>query len=337
MSASTLLSGPSPLLASLTPKPLAYKVFPPWTTATAMPGMPVPFIRSSTSPSSLAIASSMRPAGMSRPDTSLGGASDNARRRAGYRLPDAHAVNGQQHRDDAAVAARLVMAERRRQAAPLSQAERGNQSDSRHHASNPPGVAGSIRCPGTGTATGRWSVGGREQPLDGLGPRVRRQPERAPVDRHQQTRPRVGDVQVRADRFLGVHVDVRPRRVVGADRHQRQVERPVVGADLREALGVAGVAAEVRAVRRADERPRRPQRGVAGAGSGRRSAAPACRSAVSSPTWRSGSSRVRRCGRSGCPTRAGARRHRAARRTGRAGCAPARGRCRCRGGRSGRG
>ena len=52
-------------------------------------------------------------------------------------------------------------------------------------------------------------------------------------------------------------------RVVGTDRHQRHVERSVVGADLGEALGVAGVAAEVRPVRRPDDRPRRPQRGVA--------------------------------------------------------------------------
>ena len=37
----------------------------------------------------------------------------------------------------------------------------------------------------------------------------------------------------------------------------------MVGADLRKASGVAGVAAEVRPVRRADDRPRRPQRRVA--------------------------------------------------------------------------
>ena len=55
VSGSTLVRGiVSRCVASLTPKPLAYTVFPPCTTATAMPGMPDFFIRSSTSPSSLA-------------------------------------------------------------------------------------------------------------------------------------------------------------------------------------------------------------------------------------------------------------------------------------------
>ena len=121
----------------------------------------------------------------------------------------------------------------------------------RHHGLNSAGAVGSIRWPGVGTAT--WTCAAlsrRQHPLDRLGPRMRRQPEGAPVDRHQQSRARVGDIQVRPDRLLGVHVNVRPGRVVGADGHQRHVERSVVGADLREALGVAGVAAEIRAMRR---------------------------------------------------------------------------------------
>src|ERR1700679_1497387 len=101
---------------------------------------------------------------------------------------------------------------------------------------------------------------GGQQPLDRFAPRVRRQPEGAPVDRHQKS---AVDVHVRLNGVLGIHVNVGPHLVVGTDRHQRHVERSVVGTDLREALGVAGVAAEVRSMRRPDDRPRRPQRRVA--------------------------------------------------------------------------
>ncbi|COW41395.1 Uncharacterised protein [Mycobacterium tuberculosis] len=89
------------------------------------------------------------------------------------------------------------------------------------------------------------------------------QPEGAPVHRHQHSRARIGDVQVRPDRLLGVHVDVRPRRVVGPDGQQGQVERSVVRADLGEALGVSGITAEVGAMVRPNKRPRGPQCGVA--------------------------------------------------------------------------
>ena len=81
------------------------------------------------------------------------------------------------------------------------------------------------------------------------------------MDRHQQAG--IGDVAVGAHRLLRVHVDIGPGGVVGADRHQGEVEGPVVGADPGEAVGVSGVAAEVRAVPRPEDRPRGPQRGVA--------------------------------------------------------------------------
>ena len=62
--------------ASLTPKPLAYTVFPPCTTATAMPGMPDLLIRSSAMPSSLATALSTAFSGKGIAGTSGGGTSD---------------------------------------------------------------------------------------------------------------------------------------------------------------------------------------------------------------------------------------------------------------------
>src|SRR5271168_1635300 len=94
--------------------------------------------------------------------------------------------------------------------------------------------------------------GGGQQPLDRFGPWMRRQPERAPVDRNQK--PAV-DVQVPLDRLLGIHVNIRPRLAVRTDRHQRHVEGSVVGADVGKTLGVAGVSAEVRPVCRTDDRP----------------------------------------------------------------------------------
>ena len=66
----------SPLRTSLTPKPLAYTVFPPCTTATAIPGMPDFFIRSSTIPSSLATALSTALSGSGIAGTNGGGTSD---------------------------------------------------------------------------------------------------------------------------------------------------------------------------------------------------------------------------------------------------------------------
>ena len=60
---------------------------------------------------------------------------------------------------------------------------------------------------------------------------------------------------MRLDRLLGIHVDVPRQGVVGPDGQQGQVERSVLGADFREALGVAGVATEIRAMRGTDDGP----------------------------------------------------------------------------------
>src|SRR5215207_6669024 len=74
------VSGPifSPLRTSLTPKPLAYTLFPPCTTAMASPGMPDFFIRSSVIPSSLATAFSTAFSGRGIAGTNGGGTSDCA-------------------------------------------------------------------------------------------------------------------------------------------------------------------------------------------------------------------------------------------------------------------
>src|SRR5262249_51799005 len=68
----------SPVPTSLTPKPLAYTVFPPCTTATAKPGMPARFMRSSAMPSSLATAPSTAFSGRGIAGTSGGGTPDRA-------------------------------------------------------------------------------------------------------------------------------------------------------------------------------------------------------------------------------------------------------------------
>jgi hypothetical protein len=71
------------------------------------------------------------------------------------------------------------------------------------------------------------------------------------------------EVAVRAHRFLRCHVHVGPEIGVGPDRQQRQVERAQRRTRAGKRGRVAGVPAEIRAVRGARERPRRPLRGVA--------------------------------------------------------------------------
>ncbi len=68
------------------------------------------------------------------------------------------------------------------------------------------------------------------------------------------------DVAMGGHRLLGLHVDVRPERVVGADRHQGEVEGPEVGPDGGEPLRGAGVAREVGGVPWAVHGPARPER-----------------------------------------------------------------------------
>jgi hypothetical protein len=77
----------SPDRTSLTPNPLAYTVFPPYTTATAIPGMPDFFINSSTMSSSLETALSTALAGRSIAGTSGGGTSDRDDWAAGGACP----------------------------------------------------------------------------------------------------------------------------------------------------------------------------------------------------------------------------------------------------------
>ena len=95
---------------------------------------------------------------------------------------------------------------------------------------------------------------------------MRGQPERGPVDRNEYPASRAVPVEVEMgpDSFLGVHMNVGPRFVVGADRQQGEIERPVLRSDLGEATGVSGVATEVRATGRPEDGPGGPQGVVAG-------------------------------------------------------------------------
>src|SRR5829696_4707965 len=86
----------SPLRTSLTPKPLAYTVFPPCTTATAIPGIPDFFNNSSAIPSSFATAFSTAFSGRGIAGTNGGGTSESvgaADGRAGSADSDEHAAN----------------------------------------------------------------------------------------------------------------------------------------------------------------------------------------------------------------------------------------------------
>ncbi len=67
------------------------------------------------------------------------------------------------------------------------------------------------------------------------------------------------EVEVGAQGLLGGHVDVGPEFGVGAQLDHRGVEGAVVGADVLEAVEVAGVAAVVDAVLLARDDPGRPQ------------------------------------------------------------------------------
>ncbi len=90
--------------------------------------------------------------------------------------------------------------------------------------------------------------------------------ERGPVHRQQQL---AAEVDVGVDRLLRVHVDVGPGRAVRADRHQRQVERAVLGADAGVAVEVTGVSGVEDPAPSARDRPGSPQCVVAGQGASR--------------------------------------------------------------------
>ena len=128
------------------------------------------------------------------------------------------------------------------------------------------GPAGRRRRPARRPAARRPAprgCGRDEQPLDRLGPRVRGQHERAPVDRHSSP-PRSSRRGL--DGLLGVEVDVAPRRVVGPDGHERHVERPVLGTEPGVPVEEAGVAAEEDLAGRARRGPTRPRACRRGAG-----------------------------------------------------------------------
>ncbi len=79
----------------------------------------------------------------------------------------------------------------------------------------------------------------------GLGPRVRGQPEGAPMGGHQQPGPGGVEILVGPHRFLRIHVGCPTTRGCRRRPAQGHAERPVVEADLLEALGVPCVPAEV--------------------------------------------------------------------------------------------
>src|SRR6202022_2352837 len=125
----------SPPRTALTPKPLAYTVFPPCTTATAKPGMPDFFISSSANPSSLATALSTALSGSGMAGTNGGGTSDCGGAACLSELHPAISRNA------------IAMAESARfTAATLA-------GYSCHHGSNVGVASGSTRWPGLGTPT----------------------------------------------------------------------------------------------------------------------------------------------------------------------------------------
>ena len=239
-----------------------------------MPGMPDLRISSSAMPSSLATALSTAFSGKGIAGTSGGGTSawvgvDGGAGSAGFsgaagqkdEQPDdgqpgqcfhGCTVSRRLHGCDTRIASRPV--NKRAVIECLTAATTGRP---------PTPSSGCTRSPGFGTAiSDALGVRRLDQPLHRLGPRMRGEAERRPVDRYQQ--PRIGDVTVCTDRILGIHVNVGPARVIRAHRHQGEVERSVLCADVGEALRISGVAAEEGAVAGSDQRPRRPQGGVPG-------------------------------------------------------------------------
>ncbi len=87
------------------------------------------------------------------------------------------------------------------------------------------------------------SFGGNEQPLNKFSPRGKRRPEGVPsapaILTASSWRPDAPGPPPRSS------CEYPASQVVGADGHQRQVERSVVSGDLREALGVAGVTTKI--------------------------------------------------------------------------------------------
>ena len=70
-------------------------------------------------------------------------------------------------------------------------------------------------------------------------------------------------VDMGLQRFLGLHVNVGPLRIVSAGLHHRQIERAVAAADFLEAVEIAAVAGKEDARLAVLDHERRPQRLVA--------------------------------------------------------------------------
>src|SRR5688500_11538961 len=98
--------------------------------------------------------------------------------------------------------------------------------------------------------------------------------ERSPVNRQQEL---PAQHPVRIDRLLRREMDIGPRLTVCADLDQRQVERPMRGADVREAGEGAGVTAVEDTVPRPRDGPRCPERVIAVAEAAPREVARRCR------------------------------------------------------------
>ena len=265
--------------------------------------MPDFFIRSLTIPSSLATALSTALSGSGIAGISGGGTSDRVGRRRRCRFS------------------------RFRGAAPHQREEHygsGGPGQCAHDLNGSPAKLGSTSVPprverrdvSGADALPRFGhddtdarrIGGPQQPLDGLGPRMRREPERRPVDRHQHSRVGLGDVAVGADGLLGVHVDVGPRlgdtrrsgAASGRKAHGRHRCRRSSWCSRCRRRRTRGAAAR--------RSPTTPTAWYRGSTTARRSAGRACTPASVRRSCGSRSSRVRRCDPPGCPTCAGARR-----------------------------
>ena len=89
-----------------------------------------------------------------------------------------------------------------------------------------------------------------------------RELERAEVHRDADARL---EIEVDANRLLGVHVDGRhePARLVGANRDQREIDRAQPGADLGEVAAVARITREVDRLPSDSDAEASPQRSIA--------------------------------------------------------------------------
>ena len=221
MSGSTRFSAPSPLRTSLTPNPLAYTVFPPCTTATAMPGMPD--LRHQLLGEAVELGDRVldgvvrqRP---SRAPTAVGrrtptGGSTVVRARRFRRAADDH--NPQPTSRTSAASAAMSA---RNCSASLARTSTlaGYEPPPRVERRERPGID---PLPGPGVATTTRDaclIGGGEQSARPARTTDAARAGTSPSGSAPEARSRLGTSQVGAHRVLGIHVDVRPRRVIRAD------------------------------------------------------------------------------------------------------------------------